>query len=272
MSKYTIEVRHLVEMYGVNEVRSWFTNYNLSDFLTQEEIDVIEERGTWSKEKLAKKIVEHYYMREIGFETPKLFEHYVCITMQEIMEEYAPLIYSASIAYDPLINVDYSETYHNETNDSRTDNGNTSINQTTSNTGENSISQTGTSNSSSTNEGSGLTVQSDTPQGQINKQTILSGQYATSTSANESTNTITDNSSNTSSQTQNSEETINSNQTEENETASTSNGTQDYVRRIRGNSGVSATAQAMIKQYRENIRALDSEIIERLNTLFMSIY
>ena len=54
------------------------------------------------KAKLAKKIVEHYYMREIGQETIGLFKHYAKVTMQELMEEYLPLIYSSSIQYDPL--------------------------------------------------------------------------------------------------------------------------------------------------------------------------
>lgn len=36
--------------------------------------------------------------------------------------------------------------------------------------------------------------------------------------------------------------------------------------------GVSATYQAMIKQFRQNIVNVDNDIIEELNSLFMSIY
>ena len=232
MAKYTIELRNMIPLFGREEVEGWFKDYSLEDFLTAEEIQVIEDRGTWSKNRLAAKIIDHYFMREIGLETPALFRHYVKITMKEIMEEYAPLIYSASIAYDPLVNVDFTETYHHD------DHGQ--------------VQNGGTSSSTSTNSGSGLTVQSDTPQGQISKSAILSGSYASSTAATENTNSITDNSS-TSSNT-------------------TSTDTRDYEKRVKGNSGVSATAQKMVEQYRDNIRALDSEIIERLNTLFMGLY
>ena len=216
MATYTIELRNVGNIFGEDEVKSWFSDYVLSDFLTPAEIAVINERGTWTKERLANKIYNHYFMREIGFETPALFRLRVKSTMQEIMEEYLPLIYSAAISYDPLVNVDFTETYAG----------------------------TGTSNSTSDNTGSGLTVNSDTPQGQINKQDILAGAYASSTTATENANTITDN----------------------------SNNTNDYTKTIKGNSGVSATAQKMIEQYRNNIRAIDREIIDKLEPLFMGIY
>lgn len=232
MAKYTIELRNMIPLFGREEVEGWFKDYNLEDFLTAEEIQVIEDRGTWSKNRLASKIIDHYFMREIGFETPALFRHYVKITMKEIMEEYAPLIYSASIAYDPLVNVDFTETYHHDDQGTMTNNG--------------------SSDSTSRSNSSGLTVQSDTPQGQISKSAILEGSYAASTSANETDSSITDHSSSTS--------------------GSTTTDTRDYEKRVKGNSGVSATAQKMVEQYRDNIRGLDSEIIERLNTLFMGLY
>ena len=216
MASYTIELRNVGMMFGEEEVKSWFSDYELTDFLTSEEIETITNRGTWTKEKLANKIYNHYFMREIGFETPALFRLRVKSTMQELMEEYLPLIYSASIKYDPLVNVDFTETYH----------GN------------------GTATSTSNNNGSSLSVSSDTPQGQINKNEILSGKYASQTTANESDNSISDNSENSN----------------------------DYSKSVKGNSGVSATAQKMVAQYRENIRAIDREIINKLDTLFMGIF
>lgn len=227
MAKYTLELRELFEpirfnppFYSRSEVESWFKDYELSDYLTTEQINVIENNNLWTKDKLAKKIVDHYYMREIGFETPALFKHYAKVTMQEIMERYLPLIYSANINYDPLVNVDYTETF------------NRSADSTNS----------GTSNSNT----SGLTVNSDTPQKQINKSEILSGKYASSTSGNE----IAD------------------------ETNTTSNGetNEEYTKRVKGNSGVSATAQKMVEQFRDNIVNVDSDIIKELSTLFMGLY
>ena len=227
MAKYTLELRELFEpikfnppFYSRSEVESWFKDYELSDYLTTEQINVIENNNLWTKDKLAKKIVDHYYMREIGFETPALFRHYAKVTMQEIMERYLPLIYSANINYDPLVNVDYTESFQ-RTADST---------------------NSGTSNSNT----SGLTVNSDTPQKQINKSEILSGKYASSTSGNE----IAD------------------------ETNTTSNGetNEEYTKRVKGNSGVSATAQKMVEQFRDNIVNVDSDIIKELSTLFMGLY
>ena len=41
---------------------------------------------------------------------------------------------------------------------------------------------------------------------------------------------------------------------------------------IKGNSGVSATAQALIRDYRKTIVTINKDIIEDLNVLFMGLY
>ena len=172
MAKYTFELRELFDPikfsptpFTRENVEEWFKDYELTDYLTPEQIGTIEEFGIWNKDKLAKKIVDHYYMRESGFETIGLFKHYAKVTMQELMEKYLPLIYSASIKYDPLVNVDFTETFEREAENS------------------NVTSSSGNSTSNTNNTSSGLTVNSDTPQGQISKSAILQGEYASSTSA-----------------------------------------------------------------------------------------
>ena len=224
MARYSIELRNLINLVGEAEVKSWFTDYELSDYLTPEEIAVVEQRGTWNKDKLAQLIVDHYYIYEIGFETPALFKHQAKVAMREIMEEKAPLIYSAAIKYDPLVNVDFTESF------------------------DRTSSSEGQSNSTSTTGTSGLSVNSDTPQGQISKSAILAGSYASSTGANETESNISDTSSNTGS------------------------GTESYTKKIKGNSGVSATAQKMVQQYRENIIMINRDIIKNIESLFMGIY
>ena len=212
MAKYTIEIRKLCDLFTRATVESWFKDYELSDYLTEDEIDVINERGTWSKDKLAKKIVDHYFTREIGFETAGLFKIHVKSKMNEIMESKLPLIYSSAIEYDPLVNVDVTTTISRRVDDA------------------------------GTNNASGLTINSDTPQGEVTKANILAGTYASSTQGGESTN------------------------------SSTSQTLESSSSRTVGNSGVSATAQKMIEQYRQNIRAIDYEIIKELNSLFMGLY
>ena len=225
MASYTIQLRKVCDLYSRDDVESWFKSYDINDYLLPDQVAQIEQfPNIWNKDKLAKKIVDNYYMREIGFETPALFRHYAKIEMEKIMEEMLPLIYTTAISYDPLINVNFTEEF------TRT------------------ASQEGTSNSSSNNDATALNVVSDTPQGQINKQEILNGKYASGTTASENAVNIND------------------------ETNQNQSSQEQYTKHFMGNQGISATYQAMIKQFRENIVACDKEIIERLNVLFMGLY
>ena len=220
MSKYTMELREIISTFGRDEVKGWFSDYNLEDYLTDEEIAVINEKGVWSKDKLAERILDHFFTREIGTDAIGQFMLFVKDKMRETMETYAPVIYSASIKYDPLVNINFSETYTGKSGATSTNN--TNVND------------------------SSLNVSSDTPQGEIRKNEILSGKYATSTSANENNN--------------------------ESSGTAESSGTEEYVKTTKGNSGVSATSQAMIKQYRDVIRAVNTEIVYELEPLFMGLY
>ena len=78
MATYTFYLKDLFlsnkfspPLYTRKEVESWFSDYNLEDFLTQEQISVINKQNVWSKERLAKKIVDHFYFRESAYETPR---------------------------------------------------------------------------------------------------------------------------------------------------------------------------------------------------------
>lgn len=220
MAKYIMELRTIIDYEGRDTVENYFKDYCLNNYLRENEIESILSANIWSKDRLASKICDHYYMREIGYETIGLFKHYAKVYMQEIMERYLPLIYSNSIKYDPLVNVDFTEEFTRNIN--------------------------GSGESTSTNSASGLSVNSDTPQGQINKESILSGQYASNTGASETESEIND---------------------------STKNNTDEtYIKKVKGNSGVSATAQKMIEQYRQNIIAIDEQIIKELDKLFMGLY
>lgn len=244
MSNYTISLRNVCEIYGRDEVENWFKNYNLSDYLTQPQIALITDSNVWSKDKLANKIVNHYFMRDIGFETPFLFKHYAEFTMKEIMEKYLPLIYTTFLKYDPLVNEDYSESYTREiagsqNNTVKSDN-------------------TGNSTSNSNSNSSSFSVNSDTPQSNINKEALLNGSYATSTQASQNESKISDNTINTS--TTNSSSDLNNNTLEK------------FTKSQKGNRGVLITHQLLIQQYRNNIIAIDSEIIKELDSLFFGLF
>lgn len=170
MATYTVELRKLCDLYGREEIENWFKDYKIEDYLTPVQIEQIEKFGVWSKDRLARKIVDHYYMREIGLETPELFKHYAKVYMQEIMERQFPKIYSNFLEYDPLSNVDFTETYTREIEGS----------------------SEGTSASNSKNNATGQNINNDTPQTRITKQDLQTGAYASNVNQSDTSSNIQD--------------------------------------------------------------------------------
>ena len=104
MSKYTTEVRYICEHYaGLNESTGFedvdeivdkarhniFSNYTINDENQRAELE--------------KKILKHYYTREIGFETVGLFKLYLNNRMAEIMPYYNKLYESETFEFNPFI-------------------------------------------------------------------------------------------------------------------------------------------------------------------------
>lgn len=217
MASFTIELRALVETFGIDEIISWFSSYDLANYLTSTQITILNQSG-WTKEKLAQMIIDHYEMREIGFETPAYFAKRAQVFMAEIMDEKAPLIYAKTQIIEPIFDTNIVETF----------------------TGSGSSD----SNSTSTSNGNGITINSNTPQGQINKETILNGSYASSTSANEG-------------------ESKNTND-------SKGNSQNEYTKTIKGNQKKSPVE--MLHDYQKYMTAINKEIVDRAGCLFMNIY
>ena len=92
MSKYTTELRYLIENnfdIGLKDYPIFDENY---------------------REPLNRKIINHYYFREIGFETAELFKRYLNNTMNEIMPYYNQLFKSELLEFNPFYNVDKTVT------------------------------------------------------------------------------------------------------------------------------------------------------------------
>lgn len=244
MSNYTMTLKRVCDIYSTDTVIDWFADYNLRDFLTTEQVETIEASDLWNKDKLAIEIVNHYLMREIAFETPYLFRHFAKVKMTEVMEKYAPLIYAQALqmSFNPLTgNQSFSETE--------------SYTKTNEDSSSSSSSNSGSSSSSTSQEGSSLSVHSDTPQGQISKSEILAGKYATDTEAQETENSASDSTS-TSSQ---------------GSSAGSSQGTETFSRTKNGFS-LKMTKADMIMNYRKSIIAINTQIIDELNSLFFALF
>lgn len=264
MSRYTMQLRAVEKLIGHDELLKWFEQYDIEEYLTSEQRELILNRlPYWSKTRLAEKCINKYYMREIAFETPELFKHFLKVRLDEIMQIKLPYLYSMAIKYDPLVNVDYVESYTKNT-----EGKNTGTSSNKENIGEETKTE-GETNSTTTNTttSSGLEVNSDTPQGRIDKTQILQGAYASSTSANESTTDSTSTGNTTD------ENNLNRDIERNQDGSYTQQDTKDetFTRTMKGNSGVMTTAQKLIEQYRKVIIGVNKEIIDELDDLFIGI-
>lgn len=96
-NKYTVELRELIES-GVN---LW--DFDYPSFYTGADKDVFE-----------KKVIDHFYFRQIGFETTGRFLHYFRTIVREIMPYYKQMYETVKIMDElpsPFDNVDVTETY-----------------------------------------------------------------------------------------------------------------------------------------------------------------
>lgn len=113
MSKYTTEVRYICESFAdLSESGTYTTvdeviNKSMSrifDF----EYPIFD--GNY-KTVLQKKILKHYYTREIGAETVGLWKLWLNTRLNEIMPYYNKLYESALLKFDPLTDVDVTRTH-----------------------------------------------------------------------------------------------------------------------------------------------------------------
>lgn len=195
---------------------------------------------------LNNKIVEHFWFREIGLETPQLFKMFLNRKMNEIMPYYNQLYKSELIEINPLYNyyVDTDELRNvnedgkrkSETNKSLIDNANTT--------------------SESTANTKGRALASTTPQMQ------LSGREDYATNVTDSTGESTSIDKSTSS--------ANSNDVSQASADTNILRVEDYIRHVRGNIGFLQSSALM--EYRRTFLNIDMMVIEELNECFMGIY
>ena len=277
MSKYTTELRYLIENnfdIGLKDYPIFDENY---------------------REPLNRKIINHYYFREIGFETAELFKRYLNNTMNEIMPYYNQLFKSELLEFNPFYNVDKTVTADKNNNSVSDFVGNISGKNTqtadTENTQTNNGKQQTTTAATSTGESVGNStttnknknVSSDTPQGFLSINSIEHETYASAAemgnaesinnskaTSNNAENGITDQTTaDETKATGNSK----SNATTETDTANktTSNDFENYISHVIGKSE-GETYSEMLMKFRETFLNIDMMIIDELKTCFMMIY
>lgn len=236
MSKYTTQVRYicettakLTESHGFNDIedildKSWDKIF--SDFpIFHEDY----------RAGLCKKILRHYYTREICCETVGRWKLFLSDKMKNIMPYYNQLYQSELLKIQPLVSVDRSVTHEGSGSETKTTNRN------------------GTNSSNSRTDGTTNTwsYYSDTPQGGING--LESNDYLT----NATHNSGTDGTSSTLNGTTSDAET------------GTGNRSDSYVDKILGYDG---NQSEMLLKFRETFLNIDMMIIDELKDLFFTLW
>lgn len=198
------------------------------------------------REQLNGKIIEHYWFREIGLETPALFKRFLNRKMNEIMPYYNQLYESTLRKFDPFSNYEM-QTTGSSTSD-RTENRNAKHNETVRTDAE--------STTDSSTDGTSRTLVSQTPQMQ------LSGHedYATN---------VTDTSSNTTAKGSGTQNSTADTRFDELMDANAKS-MDEYVTKVSGLTGM--TGSNALMQFRETFLNVDMLVIDELQELFMGIY
>ena len=108
MSKYTTEVRNIVETYAGFDERADYPDVDSCIDIAIPKIFDVDNIPVYVPEHktlLFHKILLHYYQREIGFETAGLWKLKLNTKLKEIMPYYNQLYASELLEYDPLQNV-----------------------------------------------------------------------------------------------------------------------------------------------------------------------
>lgn len=233
MSRYTIELRYLIE-----------GNYDLG----LKDYPIFDESY---REQLNNKIIQHYYFREIGFETEALFKNRLSQKMNEIMPYYNQMYESSKLKIDPLSTIDLEEVFSRKSKS--TGEGTSS----TSGTGNN----TSNFNSTDTTDYGKVSKFSDIAQAQTTPNEILNDKYLTSATVDDGQDKNTNTGTNTS------------------QTESATSGTSTDKRNLdedttltrKGNNGTASESE-LLNMYRETFLNIDMMIIDDLDELFLGIW
>lgn len=253
MSKYTTEVRFICE-----------NSAGLSESEGADNVDSILDK-CWNKvfnfdfpifdenyrQVLCRKILKHYYTREIAHETVGRWKLALNAKLNEIMPYYNQLYKSELLEFNPFYDVDLTRSREGSGTSNRTSNNT----ETNSGTSKNVSSGSGTSNTDTLNRFS------DTPQNSMDTQGIADSVPLTTvtkvnednTTTNESTDTLTRDDSKTENGTEN------------------INNTDKYIETVRGKQGTE-NYSSLLKKFRETFLNIDMMIIEDCSDCFFTLW
>lgn len=253
MSKYTTEVRFICE-----------NSAGLSESEGADNVDSILDK-CWNKvfnfdfpifdenyrQVLCRKILKHYYTREIAHETVGRWKLALNAKLNEIMPYYNQLYKSELLEFNPFYDVDLTRSRESSGTSNRTSNNT----ETNSGTSKNVSSGSGTNNTDTLNRFS------DTPQNSMDTQGIADSVPLTTvtkvnednTTTNESTDTLTRNDTKTGNGTEN------------------INNTDKYIETVKGKQGTE-NYSSLLKKFRETFLNIDMMIIDDCSDCFFTLW
>lgn len=263
MSKYTTEVRYVCEQKAGLVESVGFSG--VDDVLEKCWDKVITSRVKMFDEDyrkvLYKKILKHYYTREIGAETVGLWQLWVNTRLEEIMPYYNQLYESELIKIEPLKNVDYSRTYDKKGVGSKQETGRADSTNTDSGTSESSR----TSNGSSSESSGSTDLYSDTPQGAITGLEEM--KYLTNARKVDATGSSSD--SNT--EKYNGSESNTAHLISDTANTTTHDDSEVYTEKIVGKTD-GASMSALLMEFRQSFLNIDMQVIGEFSDLFINLW
>ena len=239
MSKYTTEVRYICEQKANVSEKLGF--YSVDDILNKSwdkifttKVNIFDEQY---RPIICKKILKHYYTREIGAESVGLWQLWLNTTFEEIIPYYNKLYKSELLTFNPLYDVDYTRTGYKKNTGNKDKNINTNTNKiNTTNVNRNDIEK-----------------YSDTPQGSI--QDLASDRYLTNA-------TITNNSENSTNKDNANTIEIGNEKT---------NDIENYFERITGKTPGKNYSE-MLLDFRKTFLNIDMMVIDEFKDLFLNLW
>lgn len=279
MSKYTTEVRFICENYaGFDESQGYDKVENILGESWEKVFDfafpIFDEEY---RPVLCKKILKHYYTREIGFETVGLWKLKLNMLMNEIMPYYNQLYESALLEYNPLLDADYTKSHEGQDEGEGTDRDTGTVNDAGTHGG--SVGDIGHHTGTVGDVGNEQMSEyswdkySDTPQGALTN--VENGTYLTNArgidhdSETDTTNTRTYNETNDNTRTYN--ETSGNLRTNNLTRTREYSNTDEYIEHVRGKFPGKSYA-SMIKEFRETFLNIDVDVIADLSDLFIKLW
>lgn len=312
VSKYTTEVRFICETEaGLTES----VGYSKVNEVLDKSWNKIFEVGEWEiydeeyRPILCKKILKHFYTREIGAETAGLWKLWLNQRMAEIMPYYNQLYKSTLLEFNPLYDTDYKtegnrktdegEESGRETNsdytrtddlqNKRTDDLTSQRTDNLNSTRTDNLQQVRNDDLHENTSNTRYDLYSDTPQGAltgVESETYLTNarkvtdngsrdntgtQTTDNTGTQDLKNTGTQTVDNTGTQTVENTGTVNNKGSDTENSKRVLNNTQDYAEHVIGKRGTQSYAK-MIMELRDSFINIDMMIIDELNDLFFNLW